>query len=86
MYETLQRTELEAWTACAEAAAWAGRTPCHQASQMSFQSLTVTLAVLLVLVGGIVCSGTRNKLVAQLGLVLVLGVVELLHGLRLIGV
>jgi hypothetical protein len=46
--------------------------------------LTISRAVLLVLVSGVVGSGTGDKLVGQLGLVVRL--LELLHGLSLIGV
>jgi len=40
--------------------------------------------MLLVLVSGVVGSGTGNQLVGELGLVV--GLLELLHGLGLIGV
>ena len=42
--------------------------------------------MLLVLVSGVVGSGTSDELVAQLGLVLVIGVVELLVVLSLVAV
>ena len=55
---------------------WHGR---HWASV-----LTVGLAVLLILVGGIIGSCTCNELMGELGLVVLL--LELLHGLCLIGI